>query len=82
LKPTRKEGAFFKDLANAQVYSTQYHQLLCSQLYQQTSNKKHFCTSDPILEKAKNIFHTHVKKKVVLIEYTALMKGQSCTSLN
>jgi len=26
--------------------------------------------------------HTHVKKRVVLMEYTALMKGQSCTSLN
>jgi hypothetical protein len=44
--------------------------------------KNTLCTSDPILEKAQNIFHTNDKKRVVLMEYTTLMKGQSCISLN
>jgi hypothetical protein len=41
-----------------------------TQLYQQTSNKKYSCTSDHILEKTQNIFHTHVKMRDVLMEYT------------
>jgi len=53
-----------------------------TQLYQQTSNKKILSVLVTLFLKKYTIFSTHVKKRVVLIKYTTLMKGQSCTSLN
>jgi hypothetical protein len=58
----------------------QQHHPLNSTSRPETKNT--LCTSDPILEKAHNIFHTYIKKRVVLMEYTTLMKGQYCTSMN
>jgi hypothetical protein len=54
-----------------------------TQLYQQTSKKKYSLYFWHYSWKSTEYFpHIHVKKRVVLMEYTTLMKGQSCTSLN